>query len=64
MSNMKIVSMVANSARRVQAEDQAARSALADDLYAALEPIRADLAEMREVVIQLTRDVDRLLRRP
>lgn len=56
MSNAKVISIIDHETRRVQAEDNAARSALATDLYAALEPLRAEVAQLRI-------DVDRLMRR-
>ena len=45
MSNMKLASLVAHETRRVQAEDEAKRSALAEDLYAALQAERTRLRE-------------------
>jgi ABC-type dipeptide/oligopeptide/nickel transport system ATPase subunit len=56
MSNMKTVSLVAHETRLAKAESAAKLDAVAQDLYAALEPIRAQLKGL-EAAIRLTNEM-------
>jgi hypothetical protein len=56
MSNMKTVSLVAAESRRVQAMNEMELHAVTLDLYAALEPIRAQLKGL-EAAIRLTNEM-------
>ena len=64
MSNAKIVSLIAHETRRVQAEDERARTALAADLYDGLRAMIAPLLERIEAlalqVQAIERDVEQL----
>ena len=64
MSNAKIVSLIAHETRRVQAEDERARTALAVDLYDGLRAMVAPLIERLEAlalqVQAIERDVEQL----
>jgi chromosome condensin MukBEF complex kleisin-like MukF subunit len=60
MSNMKVVAMINEQARREQAEI----AAVTKDLYAALaavtDPLKSEIAELRESIATLRADHDRL----
>lgn len=54
---MKLISLIDHEVRRVAHDDAEARPALASDLYAALQPLRDEIRELRGELSELTAKV-------